>query len=180
MRILAGVCLAALALAACNKPAETAEAPAVAGKPPVPPGIDAAPHLKAGLWEISVEGTPMRAQSCIDDATQSDGAALGQSLDRRDCAKSDWDRIPGGMAFEIDCTTGGRHFTSKGTVTGDFNSAYRMEADVSGSASGKTLTAKQVISARYVGACPANMKPGDKRVMVNGQTLDVPASRPLG
>lgn len=183
MRLAAGICLAALALTACNKASDTTAGDAaakVAAKPPVPPGIDAAPHLKAGLWEISVEGMPMKASSCIDDATQSDTAALGQSLDRRDCTRSDWNRIPGGVAFSFDCTTDGRHMTSKGTVTGDFNSAYRMEAEVTGSHDGQSFTRKQVIDAKYQGACPSGMNPGDRQVTVNGRTMVLPAGRAPG
>ncbi len=186
MRIVAGVCLAALALAACGKPAGTAANKiAAAGDDavvvpvpvkPVPPGIDAAPHLKAGLWEITVEGTPAKARSCIDDKTQADSAALGQGLDRRNCSKSDWSRIPGGVAFSFDCDNDGTRMTSKGTVIGDFNSAYRMEAEAGITRNGVTQTAKQAIDARYVGACPAGMKPGDKQVTIEGRTFTVPGS----
>jgi hypothetical protein len=180
MRIVAGVCLAALALAACNKPAEKtdaagSDATAPAAAKPVPPGVEAAPHLKAGLWEITVEDMPARARSCIDDKTQAESAALGQGLDRRNCSKSDWNRIPGGIAFSFDCDNDGTRVTSKGTVTGDFNSAYRMEADASMTKDGVTQTAKQVIDARYIGVCPAGMKPGDKQITVNGRTISVPS-----
>jgi hypothetical protein len=181
MRTVAGVCFAVLALAACGKPADKpAPAAAAAAKSPVPPGIEAAPHLKAGLWEITVGDTPMKASSCIDDATQNDGAALGQSLDRRDCTKSTWTRIPGGVAFELDCVTEGMHMTSKGTVTGDFNSAYRMESDVTGSRDGQSFTHKQVIDAKYMGACPKGMNPGDKQITVNGRTMVLPGGRAPG
>lgn len=183
MRLAAGICLAALALTACHKAADTTDGAAatkVAAKPPVPPGIDAAPHLKAGLWEITVSGAPMKASSCIDDATQNDAAALGQSMDRRNCTKSVWNRIPGGVAFEVDCTTEGMHLTSKGTVTGDFNSAYRMESDVTGSRDGQTFTKKQVIDAKYMGACPSSMSPGDRQVTVNGRTMVLPGGRAPG
>jgi hypothetical protein len=179
MRILVGICVATLALGACQKAAETAEV-AAPEKGPVPPGLDAAPLLKAGLWELTPEGVPMRAQSCIDEATQADSAALGQNLDRRYCTRSVWVPIPGGMAFEFDCTADGRRYTSKGMVTGDFEKAYRMEADVTGAENGKTVSARQVVNARYSGACPVDMKPGDKRVVVNGQTLPIPAAEPAG
>jgi hypothetical protein len=134
MRILVGICVATLALGACQKAAETAEV-AAPEKGPVPPGLDAAPLLKAGLWELTPEGVPMRAQSCIDEATQADSAALGQNLDRRYCT---------------------------------------------GAENGKTVSARQVVNARYSGACPVDMKPGDKRVVVNGQTLPIPAAEPAG
>lgn len=181
MRIIAGVCFTALALAACNKPAEKAEvavadAPAAApAATPVPAGIDAAPHLKAGLWEITPAGMPGKVRSCIDEKTQSDGAVLGQGLDRRNCAKSEWSRVATGVAFSFDCDNDGTRVTSKGTVTGDFNSAYRMEADASVTKDGVTKSAKQVIDARYVGACPAGMKPGDKQITINGRTMALPS-----
>lgn len=186
MRIAAGVCLAVIAVAACSKPAEKSEvasaegaAPAAKAARPVLPGIDAAPHLRAGLWEITVEGMPARARTCIDDKTQSDSAVLGQGVDRSNCSKSTWRRIPGGIAFEFACDNDGMKMASKGTVTGDFNSAYRMEADLTGSRDGETFTQKQVIDARYVGACPAGMKPGDSQITVNGRTITAPM-RPVG
>lgn len=184
MRIVAGVCFAALALAACNKPADKTGDASVAAveKPPVPPGIDAAPHLKAGLWEITPQmaGANGKVRTCVDDRTQSDSAVLGQGLDRRNCAKSDWSRIPTGVAFSFDCDNDGTRVTSKGTVTGDFSSAYRMEADATVTKDGVTHSAKQVIDARYVGACPADMKPGDTQVTINGRTLTMPGARAPG
>lgn len=178
MRIIAGVCFAALALAACSKAADKTAATAVSGpveKAPVPAGIDAAPHVRAGLWEISSADMPGKLASCIDDNTQADSAALGQGLDRRNCAKSDWNRIPDGIAFSFDCNNDGVRVTSKGTVTGDFSSAYTMKADASMTKDGITRSAKQSIDARYVGACPANMKPGDRQITINGRTMKLPA-----
>jgi hypothetical protein len=187
MRIVAGVCLAALALAACNRtPAKTevadTETAAATTPKPVPPGIDAAPHLRAGLWEITskVAGMEGKVRSCVDDTTQSEGAVLGQGLDRRNCTKSDWSRIPGGVAFAFDCDNDGTRVTSKGTVTGDFNTAYRMEADAGMTRGGVTRTAKQVVDARYAGACPSGMKPGDKQVTVNGRVINIPAGTAPG
>lgn len=176
MRKLAGVCLAALALTACDKPADKtgAAAPVAAPKPAV---MATAPRLKPGLWEITVGGAPMKASSCIDEATQKDAAAMGQGMDRGNCTRNSWNRIPGGMAFEFDCTTNGTHMISKGTVTGDFNSAYRMELDITGTRDGQSFTHKQVIDAKYLGACPAGMKPGERQVTVNGRTMMLPAGR---
>lgn len=182
MRIVAGVCFAALALAACNKPADKAGTGPVAAveKPQVPPGIDAAPHLRAGLWEISSEGMPGKVRSCIDDQTQSDSAILGQGLDRRNCAKSDWSRLPNGIAFDFDCDNDGTRVTSKGTVTGDFSTSYTMSADASITKDGVAHTARQSITATYLGACPAGMKAGDKQVTINGRTLTMPGGQAPG
>ncbi|MDP1736907.1 MAG: DUF3617 family protein [Caulobacter sp.] len=186
MRIAAGICLAALALAACSKPADKTNvasagdaSPAAKAASPIPPGIDAAPHLRAGLWEVTVQGMPAAARTCIDDKTQSDNAVLGQGADTRNCSRNTWRRIPGGIAFEFACDNDGMKMASKGTVTGDFNSAYRVEADLSGSRDGQAFSQKQVIDARYVGACPAGMKPGDSQVTINGRTITAPM-KPAG
>ena len=183
MRIVAGVCFAALALVACGKAADKpATAPNATSPAPAPAPlmVDARPHLKAGLWQITMAGAPMQASSCIDDASQKADAALGQDMDQTACAKRSWSRIPGGVAFEFDCTTDGSRMVSKGTVTGDFNSAYRMESEVSGSRDGQSFSHKQVMEAKYLGACPAGMKPGDKQITVNGRTMVVPGATAPG
>lgn len=185
MRIVVGVMFAALALAACNKPADKTDAggDVAAGpveKAPVPPGIDAAPHVKAGLWEVSNGDMPGKLSTCIDANTQADSAALGQGLDRRNCSRSTWNRIDGGIAFDFDCRSEGVRVTSKGTVTGDFSRAYTMKADASMTKNGVTRTAQQVIEARYVGACPSGMKPGDRQLTIDGRTMKLPAGRMPG
>ncbi len=47
--------------------------------------------------------------------------------------------------------------TSKGTISGDFVKAYRIEQIESDG----TMELKRTIEATHAGACPAGVKPGD-------------------
>lgn len=179
MRILAGACLAVLALAACNKPAEQAQTPA-GDKPAeaaIPPGIDAAPRLKAGLWEMTatIAGKPETLRACVDPAVQGDSAIPGQGLSRANCSKSDWTKMEGGVAFDTACTNGGATLTSVGVITGDFDTAYHYEADATMTKGGQTQSGRQIFDAVYKGACPAGLKPGERQRMVGGKYVTIPA-----
>ena len=179
MRSAAAVCLAALALVACNKPAATTDAgPAAGARPPSAAPPVTAPQPRAGLWEVTPEiaGMQGKVKTCVDARSQGEAAVLGQNLDQPNCTKRDWSRIPNGVAFAFDCDNDGARVTSKGTVTGDFNTAYRMEADATMTRDGQTQSIKQVIDARYLGACPAGMKPGDSQITINGRTLTMPGA----
>lgn len=178
MRLVAGLCLAAITLAACNKAPDQAETAAPPAARPVPPGIDAAPHLKAGLWAITNAAVPGEARTCVDDRSQSESAVIGQGLDRRNCSKSDWKAVPGGAAFDFVCENDGATLTSKGAITGDFNSAYRIDGEASMTINGEARTAKTSIEARYMGPCPADLQPGDSQITMNGKTFTVPGRKP--
>jgi hypothetical protein len=182
MRILAGACLAALALAACSKPADQVETPAAgtpgkAAEAPIPPGIDAAPRLKAGLWEMTatIGGKPETLRICVDPAIQGDSAIPGQGLSRANCSKSDWTKMEGGVAFDTACANGGATLTSVGVITGDFETAYHYEADATMTQGGKSTTGRQVFDAAYKGECPAGLKPGERQRLVGGKFVTLPA-----
>ncbi|MDP2260333.1 MAG: hypothetical protein Q8J89_11525 [Caulobacter sp.] len=176
MRIFAGVCLAAFTLAACDRPAEAPKAPD--GKPasaqdaaPVPAGVDAAPAVKGGLWELTsrTPGMEGKVRTCFDPAIQGQSAVVAQGMDRRNCSRSDWRKTADGHAFDIACERGGRLFVSSGTLTGDLTQTYVMKADSVMSLDGVTRGAKQDVSGRYMGDCPADMKAGDVLVQVEGR-----------
>lgn len=175
MRILAGVCLAAFTLAACDrsadKPAAPGEQPATSAAPtgPIPPGIDAAPTVKGGLWELTsrTPGMEGKVRTCFDPVVQGESALVAQGMDRRSCSRSDWRKTAEGHAFDIACERGGRMFVSSGTLTGDLTQTYVMKADSVISVDGVTRGAEQDVSARNLGECPAGMKAGDVLVQVD-------------
>lgn len=176
MRILAGVCLAALALSACNKPADDAAVADAKGgetvvQAPIPAGVEAAPKLKAGLWEITSKTAGLEGQvrSCVDPEVQGDSAIVAQGMDRRNCSHSKWKKTAEGYAFDVACEQNGRLFASTGVITGDFTTQYSLTADAVMSMGGETRGAKQQIEAKNVGACPANLKPGEAMVKINGR-----------
>lgn len=178
MRILAGVCLAALALAACDKTNEKAGAPpegkatAIDAPRAEPlPGVEAAPTVKAGLWEITSKtpGLEGKVRTCFDPGVQGESAVVAQGMDRRNCTRSDWKKSPDGYSFDVACERGGRMFVSSGTLSGDLTTSYTIKADAVMSAGDQTRGAKQDIAARNLGECPAGMSPGEALVFQDGK-----------
>lgn len=179
MRILVGVCLAALALSACNKPADKTAADGqsagktedLLAKAPIPPGVEAAPQVKAGLWEITSKTAGMEGQvrSCVDPQVQGDSAIVAAGMDRRNCSHSKWKKTAEGYSFDVACEKEGRLFASTGVITGDFTTNYSITADTVISIGDKTQGAKTQAEARNIGACPADLKPGEALVKVNGR-----------
>lgn len=191
MRILAGVCLAALVLAACDRtPAKTDAAPtgAVAAVPkdkttgPVPAGVEAAPSVKGGLWEITsrTPGMEGKVRTCFDPALQGESAVVAQGMNRRNCSRSDWKKTADGFSFEVACERGGRMFVSSGTLNGDLTTTYTIQADAVMSIDGVTRGAKQDIEAHNIGECPADLRPGEAMVLVNGQWRRPPSGPAAG
>ena len=176
MRIFVGVCLAALTLAACDRSAETPEttagqAAAAPDTAPVPAGLDAAPVVSAGLWELTsrTAGMEGKVRTCFDPKLQGESAIVAQGMDRRNCSRSDWRKTADGHAFDVACERGGRMFVSSGTLTGDLTQSYELKADSVMSVDGVTRGAKQDVAARHLGDCPADVKPGEVLVLVEGR-----------
>ncbi len=166
------VSLAALAVAACQKPAGTPSGPsASAGS-----AAAASPLRRAGLWQqsFSRDGrvTPMAAMRlCVDPASEARASVFthgvaSQHLADSHCTGISSSRAPGGFyIFASTCPmTGGGAIVSKGAASGDFATRYHVhvESDVSGAAyapmNGHHVTD---IDGKWLGPCPAGMAPGD-------------------
>jgi len=189
MRV-AVICLASvLALAACSKkPAKVhsdaggeggnaATAAATATAPAAAPGGMFTPHRKAGLWQLAMDtsggpGVQMRAEMCIDASTDKDFAWRGPHSASQNCDKMQMHPAMGGFSFDSVCRSGSRTITAHGTVTGDFNSAYDLDVttrvDPPGPA-GMGRETRARIKAKWLGPCPAGMKPGAMKV--GGMTI---------
>jgi hypothetical protein len=157
-----GLCL----LAACGPKgggAATAQAggaaaPAASG-PDVVIGQADLPHPRPGLWQNVIDsgdGHPETITSCLS----------GRTVDFRtpkNCAKVSFRRtILGAIVADMDCGTGQFHFTSHTVATGDFQSAMSSDGETTMQAPGQPpRTIKMHTEARWVGACPAGMKPDD-------------------
>lgn len=189
MRV-AVICLAsALALAACSKkPASQAssapageaasQAAATAAAPaPAPGGGIFAPHRRAGLWQVAIDasggpGVQMHAEMCVDNSTDKDFAWHGPHSSSQNCSKTEMHPRMGGFSFDSVCRSGARTITSHGTVSGDFNSAYnvdvttKMDPPGPGGMGGEM---RSQIKAKWLGPCPAGMKPGS--VKMGGMTI---------
>lgn len=143
------------------------------------------PKRKSGLWEITMDAS-QRAQArpggpakfvttqCVDQSRDDAFRQAGQQMEKEmKCTRSNIQRGPGSLSMESSCDFGNMKTTSKTVITGDFNSAYKMEIHAKydppmmGMAEGTTI-----MEAKYLGACKAGQRPGDM-TMPGGMTMNV-------
>jgi len=177
MRVYAVLGASLLALAACSKkddkaPAAEASASASAA------GADASaaagpvtlPKRKPGLWSHTMvaDGSTQTVKLCIDADTDAKMSVWGQAVSKDMCSKNEITRVPGGYAFASECDISGMgHSSGKGTVTGDFSSAYtvKMTSTTTGSSIPQAnTTSDMTLNAKREGECPAGMKGGDMQL----------------
>jgi len=135
---------------------------------------------KPGLWEVSAttDGHPMPTgmKQCADEATDAKMMQLSQQ-EAAQCKVSDFIKTAEGYEFSSECQLGATKVVSKGTFSGDFDAEYRGEILT-------TMTpplfgrgeSKSTITAKWVGPCPAGMKPGQMKTD-NGETIDLEQAR---
>ena len=168
-----------LFLWSCQRAEEEAAAPApgVAGEAATAQveASDGRPVRRSGLWEHTMQtmGVTQTTRMCIDAETDKNVALWGQrASDESGCEQNSFTRTGGGYAFVSVCPDGqGGKVTSQGTITGDFDSAYKMEATTTTSGSSMPHAngeMKMVMTATWKGPCPEGMKPGDIQVALPG------------
>jgi len=182
MRTILVISATALALTACSKAGDAKGGDGTAAAAaPASGAASGLPKRKAGLWEqvILHDGKALamgKISQCIDAATDAQMSMFGQSLGKRmDCQRSISRGLDGSYAYSSTCNMGqGGTVTSKGSVSGDFSSGYKIvsQSDTTGAAFA-AMNGHHVmeIDATYAGACPAGMTPGD--VSVNGTTINM-------
>lgn len=175
--LFASVALGAVALSACQKKAETAAA--APGEPAAataaaPAPMAGPPTRKAGLWSqtVQAEGVGQSMKVCLDADTDKKMTVWGQAAGKDACARQSFAPAPGGYSFESECDLGpGGKVVSKGSITGDFGSAYTVK--VSSTTTGASMPQangahEMTMTAKWEGPCPAGMKGGDVAVTLPG------------
>ena len=138
-------------------------------------GQDNLPKRKSGLWEIKMSTAQgMVVSHCVDQARDD---ALRQQMmrgnDPASCTRSNFQRTAGGMSFDSVCEFNNSKMKSHTTITGDFDSAYKMQMHTTydpplmGKSEGD-----MTIDAKWLGACKPGQRPGDM-VMPGGMTMNV-------
>ncbi|MBL7661639.1 DUF3617 family protein [bacterium] len=122
------------------------------------------PKLKAGQWEITTNmpgmPQPTRAQFCIDEATQQrmfDQSRQGMT----GCEAPQYKQEGKSYIVNTKCNFSGQASTTKAKITFLNETTYTNEVDIQ-SAHGPMNMKSQ---GKYVGNCPAGMKPGDMRLV---------------
>jgi Protein of unknown function (DUF3617) len=130
------------------------------------------PNRKAGLWEITTDAgnQAMKIQQCIDAATDHAMQARGGAAPQGDCSKRDVQKSGNTTTIDSVCTFGGKTRTSHVVITGSFDSEYTMTVtgQTEGQPAGRTVT----LSAKWLGPCAADQRPGDM-IMPNGMKMNI-------
>ena len=125
---------------------------------------------RSGLWQQTLvrDGKSFalgRLRVCVDETTDARMTMIGHAMGHNSCTHTVSREAAGAWRFQSTCHLGrGGVVASTGTVTSDFASSYRLHADsvITGSIfaplNGVHVTD---VSAKYVGACPADMAPGE-------------------
>lgn len=184
MRRVAVVCatlaVSAVALNACQKKDEktaaaAGEAPAASTAAPAPAAMTGPPRRKPGLWSHTIQsaGATQAMKVCLDADTDAKMTVWGQAASQEMCPQQSFSPAPGGFAFESTCNLGGGAGTivSKGSVTGDFNSAYTVK--VASTTTGASMPQANgphdmTMTAKWEGPCPSGMKGGDATITLPG------------
>ena len=130
------------------------------------------PPRKPGLWQISTTFAefekaglpPMIAEHCIDAATDQLMDAAGGGVRPDSCWKREVQRAGNSIVVDSRCKMGRSTLHMHAVISGDLNSAYsvkvttRQEGELTpGIPANETST----ITAKWLGACRADLKPGD-------------------
>jgi hypothetical protein len=135
------------------------------------------PPLKEGLWESHTQQTikKNKTQTVLelcrtheyDESIKASMKLAGENLRQlKQCIEKVTRRSANSFSSEMRCVKDGS--VTKVTMTFEGDTSYRMEMHVK---EGKSDTAT-IVDDRYVGACPADMKPGDA-VTADGKKMNL-------
>lgn len=140
------------------------------------------PARKAGLWEIKMTTSNSHGrvspvmQQCIDAATDQKMFDMGKNMASNSgmtCQKNEFRKEGGNWISESVCSLGPTTMSSRGTFTGDFNSAYRAQIDTTYSPPMMGMASvTMVMDAKYKGLCATDQKPGDV-IMPDGKKMNI-------
>lgn len=146
------------------------------------------PKRKSGLWEITMDsGAPKGAAAapaapgagprtmtqCVDAAKDDLARQSAEQMGKDNkCTQAKISQGGGKISFDSTCEFGGTKMTSQTLITGDFQSAYKMEIKSKFNPPMMGMTdSTTTMEAKFIGACKPGMRPGDVQMM--GMTMNV-------
>jgi hypothetical protein len=136
------------------------------------------PTMKPGLWESSIsrEGMPQKmtgTRMCMDAATQKEMMDMGMGTMKTMCAKNDIRREGNKVYGSAECKFGDATMKSSSVTTFSGDTSYHTEVKSSYDPPMQGMpTGNAVIDAKWSGACPADMQPGDV-VLPDGRKMNM-------
>ena len=152
----------------------------VAGALPLTASAQEMPTRKAGLWQITTNGStgttknPEQVmQQCVDTASDKVLQKMGSGMmNNMKCDKNENKKDGGKYIGHSICQMGPSKLETKSVTSGDFEKEYTMSADSTFNPPMAGITnTKSVMVAKWVGPCKSDQKPGD--VIVNGQKMNL-------
>jgi hypothetical protein len=137
---------------------------------------DDLPARKAGLWEVKTSlesrgGAGMSVQQCIDAATDQMMMSSAGPLAQTACAKRDVRRSGDTITIDSTCSFMDKTATARAVITGSLDSAYTMTVTTQSAAMpGGRMS--MTMTARWLGACTTDQKPGDI-ILGNGLKMNI-------
>jgi hypothetical protein len=129
------------------------------------------PKRKPGLWEVSMElpnrpGQAMKSQQCVDD--KSDAMAHKKAMDDQAdsrCENKSVRRDASGTEVNYTCTSARGKTTGTLKLSGDMQSRFTMDNHARFDPPRHGMSEATVkTQGQWMGACPADMKPGEIRM----------------
>jgi hypothetical protein len=126
------------------------------------------PKRKAGLWEITRSPSnpklpPQVQRICLDAETDALMYQYGEGASHKMCSKVDLHSSGGNLLIDSVCTLAQSQVSSHQVMSFSGDSAYHTDSTVHYDPPlfGKTSESHSTQDAKWLGACPADMKPGD-------------------
>lgn len=132
-------------------------------------------NYRPGLWNMSVTsgGDTTSSKMCIDKATQANMMKMGSAVSKEMCSSQKFNKVGAVMTVESVCKMGKSTITSRAvyTFTGDTGYTAKVDSKYAPPMMGISSDTS-TISAKWAGACPAGMVPGDM-VLANGMKMHI-------
>lgn len=146
---------------------------------------DGVPKRKPGLWEMTMAlpgraGATMTSRDCVDERSEERGRrrALDDAQDAR-CEQRNLKRSADVVEFDFVCASSKGKTEGHVKLKGDMSTRYSMESKARfDPPRGGMSEAQMSLQGQWLGACPADMKPGEMRMTGLPGAPGDPASRP--
>jgi hypothetical protein len=135
------------------------------------------PARQPGLWDVKIIMGPdlpaMSMQMCLDEASDRKMMQQGMSMSEGMCSEVNSRREGDGFVVESTCTIDGGTSRTRATISGDFQSSYRMDivSDREGGNASIPKHTEMTHEGTHMGACGNDMAPGD--VIMMGRKMNI-------
>jgi hypothetical protein len=135
------------------------------------------PARQPGLWDVKIvmgpDLPPMSMQMCLDETSDRQMMQQGMAMSEGMCSEISTHREGDGFVVESTCNIEGGVTRTRATITGDFQSAYRMDivSDREGGNASIPKHTEMTHEGTHQGACGKNMVPGD--IIVMGRKMNI-------